>query len=138
MSHKHSQVKPPLNDRVLFVGLRAESFSAEELAPLNMTMEELAVQIERGWEAVEAQGVAGEFFGISKDPDEAEAQLRKRFAEDVFGIALIGGGVRLLPDNTVLLERIVNVLIDVQPEIRLSFNTSPQNALDAIRRWTDR
>ena len=138
MSHKHSQVKPPLNDRVLFVGFRAESLSAEELAPLNLTVEELAVQIERGWAAVEAQGVVGEFFGIGKDPDEAEAQLRKRLAEDAFGIALIGGGVRLLPDYTVLLERIVNVLIDVQPKIRLSFNTSPQNALDAIRRWTDR
>lgn len=65
-------------------------------------------------------------------------QGRKRFAEGTFGVALIGGGVRLLPENTVLFERIVNVLIDLQPGIRLSFNTSPQNALDAIRRWTDR
>lgn len=138
MSHENSLVKSPRNDRVLFVGFPAQSLSPAELAPMNLTVEELAVQIERGWAAVEAQGVVGEFFGISKDPDEAEAQLRKRLAEDDFGIALIGGGVRLLPAYTVLLERIVNVLIDVQPEIRLSFNTSPQNALDAIRRWTDR
>jgi hypothetical protein len=53
-------------------------------------------------------------------------------------VAVIGGGVRLLPQHTILFERIVNVLIDLQPDIRLSFNTSPQNTLEAVRRWLDR
>jgi hypothetical protein len=138
MSHQNSQVKAPVSARVIFIGFLAETMSEAELAPLNMTVAELAVQIERGWGAIQAQGVAGELCGISKDPDEAEAELRRRFAEGTFGVALIGGGVRLLPENTVLLERIVNVLIDLQPDIRISFNTSPQNALDAIRRWLNR
>lgn len=138
MFHKNSQVKSPLSERVLFIGFLPESLTTEELAPLNMTVEEVAAQMERGWAAIQAQGVDGEMCGISKDPDEAEAELRKRFAEGTFGVALIGGGVRLLPDNTLLFERIVNVLIDLQPNIRLSFNTSPQNSLDAIRRWLDR
>jgi hypothetical protein len=137
MSHKHSQVKSPLNDRALFIGILAESFSPEELAPLNMTVEELAEQIERGMAAIRAAGVDGEMCGISKDPDEAEAELRRRFAEGPYGVALIGGGVRMLPEHTVLLERIVNVLVDLQPGIRISFNTSPQNSLDAIRRWLE-
>jgi hypothetical protein len=137
MSHQNSQVKAPVSDRVLFIGFLAETMSEEELAPLNMTVAELAAQIERGWGAIQAEGIAGELCGISKDPDEAEAELRRRFAEGTFGVALVGGGVRLFPENTVLLERIVNVLIDLQPDIRISFNTSPQNALDAIRRWLD-
>jgi hypothetical protein len=137
MSHKNSQVKAPINDRVLFLGFLPETMSAEELAPLNMTVEELTVQFERSWEAIQAQGVAGDMCGISKDPDEAEAELRKRFAEGTFGVALIGGGVRFLPENTVLFERIVNVLIDLQPGIRLSFNNSPQNTLEAVHRWLD-
>jgi hypothetical protein len=138
MSHQNSQVKAPINDQVLFIGFLPEALTTEELAPLKLTVEEVAAQMERGWAAIQAQGVEGEMCGISKDPDEAEAELRKRFTGRSFGSALIGGGVRLLPQNTVLFERIVNVLIDLQPNIRLSFNTSPENALEAIRRWLDR
>ncbi|MFF1880150.1 hypothetical protein ACFVVC_01610 [Pseudarthrobacter sp. NPDC058196] len=112
--------------------------TAEELAPLNMTVAQLAAQMERGWAAIQEQGVAGKMVGISKDPDEVEAELRNQLAERSYGIALIGGGVRLLPENTVLLERIVNVLIDIDPKIRLSFNTGPENTLEAVGRWLNR
>lgn len=135
MSHENSHVKSPLNNQVLFIGFAAEAMSAEELEPLNMTVEQLTTQIDRGWAAIQSQGIEGDLCGISKDADEAEAELRKRFAEHTYGIALIGGGVRLLPENTVLLERILKVLIDLQPNIRVSFNTSPQNAYEAITRW---
>lgn len=138
MSHENSRVKGPPNEHVLFIGIRPEAFTAEDLAPLNMTAEQLDAKIERGWAAVRAEGVVGELCGIGKDPDEAEAEIRERFAERSFGVALIGGGIRLFPENTALFERIVNVLIDLQPGIRLSFNTSPENSLEAIRRWLDR
>jgi len=138
VSHKNSQVKAPLNNRVLSIGILPEGFTPEELARLNLTAEELAAQIERGWAAIQAQGIVGEMLGISRDPDEAEAELRKRFAERPFGVAQIGGGVRMLPQNTVLFERIVNVLIDLQPDIRLSFAMGPENQFEAIQRWLDR
>lgn len=97
MSHKNSQVKALLNDDVLAIGILPESFTPEELAPYQLTVEELAAQIERGWAAVQAAGVVGEVCSVSKDPDEAEAEIRKRFAERTFGLALVGSGVRLLP-----------------------------------------
>lgn len=138
MSHQNSEVAPPPNDHVLFLGFLPEVMTAEELAPLNMTVAQLAAQMERGWAAIQAQGVAGKMVGISKDPDEVEAELRNQVAERRYGIALIGGGVRLLPENTVLFERIVNVLIDIDPKIRLSFNTGPENTLEAVGRWLNR
>ncbi|WIE83710.1 hypothetical protein [Curtobacterium sp. MCPF17_021] len=138
MSHENSSVAAPVNNQVLFIGFAAEAMTDEELAPLGMTVEQLAEQMERGWAAIQAQGVEGVLAGISKDPDEAEAQLRARFAEQSYGVALVGGGVRMLPENTVVLERIVNVLIDLQPGIRISFNTSPQNSYDAVQRWMSR
>ncbi|KQR66015.1 hypothetical protein [Frigoribacterium sp. Leaf172] len=138
MSHRNSSVAAPINNQTLFIGFAAEAMTTEELAPLNMTVEQLSEQIERGWAAIKEQGVEGALCGISRDPDETEAHLRTRFAEQPYGVALIGGGVRMLPENTVLLERVVNVLIDLQPGIRISFNTSPQNAYDAIQRWITR
>jgi hypothetical protein len=137
LSHRNSDVKPPVDERVLFIGIHPDAFGPGELPP-GMTVATLAAQIERGWAAIEAEGITGEWCGIGKDPDDAEAELRRRFAEMPFGLAVIGGGIRLLPENTVLFERIVNVLIDLQPGIRLSFNTSPENSLEALRRWLDR
>ncbi|MFJ9010038.1 hypothetical protein [Streptomyces canus] len=53
-------------------------------------------------------------------------------------MALIGGGIRNVPENTVPFERVVNVLIEFQPNIRLSFNTHPSNSLEALQRRLDR
>lgn len=138
MSHKNSQVKPPPNERVLAIGIRADAFTPDDLPPQFATVEELADQIKRGWADLQAAGIDGEMCEIGMDVDEAEAELRRKFDGRSFGVALIGGGIRNVPENTVLFERIVNVLIDLQPDIRLSFNTHPNNALEALQRWLDR
>ena len=108
MSHENSQVQSPVNDHVLFIGFLPEAMSAEELAPLNMTVEELTAQMERGWAAIQAEGVDGEMCGISKDPDEAEAELREKGLPeaDVQKLAphkVIPGN---RPSNTLVVERI--------------------------------
>jgi hypothetical protein len=126
------------HDDVLVIGIDPHAFTPEEMAPMNMTAEQLAAQIERDWAAIQGEGVVGEMASLSKDPDGAEAEIRKRFAEHSFGVALVGAGVRLLPQHTVLFERIVNVLIDVQPGIRLGFPISPAHIRETIQRRLDR
>lgn len=41
----------------------------------------------------------------------------------------------MVPGHTLLFERIVNVLIEALPGIRLCFNTSPEETIDALKRW---
>jgi hypothetical protein len=130
-------VKPPVNADALFIGIRAEAFGPDDLPP-GMTSEDLAGRIERGQAAIAAAGIEAGHCLIGFDPDEAEAAIREHFASRSYGLALIGGGIRLLPEHTVLFERICNVLIDLQPGIRLSFNTDPENSINALRRWLDR
>ncbi|MFJ4657706.1 hypothetical protein ACIP5Y_41125 [Nocardia sp. NPDC088792] len=72
---------------------------------------------------------------VPTDPDAAEAKLRETLASGSFRVAMIGGGVRLSPENTLLFERVINVLITVVPGIHLCFNTSPTTTIDALRRW---
>ncbi|WP_327750198.1 MULTISPECIES: hypothetical protein [unclassified Streptomyces] len=72
---------------------------------------------------------------IDTSEDRAEAAVRKLLQEHTFGLAMIGGGVRMLPENTLLFERLVNVLSDAAPGIRLCFNTAPDNTVDALKRW---
>lgn len=72
---------------------------------------------------------------VEASPDRAEAAVRERLAEQAFGLAMIGGGVRMLPEHTLLFERLVNVLTEAAPGIRLCFNTSPEGTVEALRRW---
>ncbi len=48
---------------------------------------------------------------------------------------MVGGGVRTLPENTQLFERLLNVLTEAAPGIRLCFNTAPDNTVQALSRW---
>ncbi|MBB4957634.1 hypothetical protein [Micromonospora polyrhachis] len=68
-------------------------------------------------------------------PDEAEARVRECVAAGPFRVAMIGAGVRMAPEHTLLFERLVNVLTESQPGISFCFNTSPEGTIDALRRW---
>jgi hypothetical protein len=138
MSHKNSQVKPPINQRVLGLGIASEQISPDDYPPGVTTLEELVALRERSWAEIQATGIDVEAGWVSLDPDEAEAELRRLFEGRTFGVALIGGGVKNVPEYTVLFERLVNVLIDLQPGIRLSFSAHPMNVREAMQRWLDR
>jgi hypothetical protein len=50
---------------------------------------------------------------------------------------MIGAGVRLAAEHTLLFERLVNVVVELVPGIRWCFNTSPETTIDALRRWVE-
>lgn len=137
MSHKGSQVPGPVNGRTLYVGIHPEAFAPGAI-PEGMTAAELTARIESGWAASVAQGIEGELCLIGVGPDAAEAAIRERFAAGAFGVVLVGAGIRMLPEHTVLFERIVNTVADLGPGVRLSFNTAPEDSVDAVRRWLER
>jgi hypothetical protein len=72
---------------------------------------------------------------VSADPDEAEATVSERVGDNQVGVAMIGAGVRMAPEHTVLFERLVNLLNELVPGIVFCFNTSPETTVDALRRW---
>lgn len=72
---------------------------------------------------------------VPADPDAAEAALRTCAAGGSFRVAMIGAGVRMAPEHTLLFERLVNVVTEIAPGIRFAFNTSPETTIDALRRW---
>jgi hypothetical protein len=41
----------------------------------------------------------------------------------------------MVPEHTLLFERIVNVVLTLSPDIRLCSNTAPDNTIDAPSRW---
>ncbi|WP_181775596.1 hypothetical protein [Amycolatopsis pittospori] len=72
---------------------------------------------------------------VSADPEEAEKTIRETVAADPVGVVMIGAGLRMAPEHTLLFERVVNLLNDLVPGIVFCFNTSPETTIDALRRW---
>jgi hypothetical protein len=71
----------------------------------------------------------------SADPDDAEKKIRESVAARPVQVVVIGAGLRMAEEYTLLFERVVNLLIDLVPGIRFCFNTSPETTIDALRRW---
>ena len=71
---------------------------------------------------------------VSADPDEAEKKIRECVAANPVRVVMIGAGLRMTPEHTVLFERIVNLLNELVPGIVFCFNTSPETTIDALRR----
>ncbi|MER6177481.1 hypothetical protein [Streptosporangium sp. NPDC001681] len=95
----------------------------------------LTARIERGDAALRAAGFDAVSCLIGTDPDAAERTIRERLSEGTFDLAMIGGGVRMAPEHTLLFERLINVLVATAPGIRFCFNTSPETTIDALGRW---
>jgi hypothetical protein len=64
----------------------------------------------------------------------ASAAARAALVRRPVDVVVIGGGVRLDPAQTPVLEALVNVVIEAVPGVRIAFNTSPTDTAEAITR----
>ncbi|MBX9978229.1 MAG: hypothetical protein K2Z76_01505 [Mycobacterium gordonae] len=62
-------------------------------------------------------------------------KARRRLEANRYDAVLIGAGVRLVANNTLLFESIVNAAHITQPGCRFVFNRGAQSTPDDIRRW---
>jgi hypothetical protein len=118
--------------RVLTIGLHPSAFDGQ-LPGLDEPT--IRARSEAGNRAVREAGFDAVACYVDTSPDAAEQTVRECLSRGPYELAMIGAGVRAPLDNAVLLERIVNVLIQSAPGIRLCFNDSPESTVDAIRRW---
>ena len=119
---------------MLSIGIHPRSLDYSRL-PDDFDEAVLTARIERGNAALRDAGFNFVPCLVDSSPDAAEHQIRDRLQETQIGLAMIGGGIRMMPEHTELFERIVNVLHESSPEIRFCFNTAPDNTVDALRRW---
>jgi hypothetical protein len=124
----------PADTRVLSIGIHPRSLDYSTL-PDDFDEAALTDLIERGNAALRDAGFNFVPCLVDSSPDAAEQLIRDHLQSTSFGLAMIGGGIRMMPQHTELFERIVNVLHEVSPGIRLCFNTAPDNTVDALRRW---
>ncbi|MFE6919456.1 hypothetical protein ACFVAV_00270 [Nocardia sp. NPDC057663] len=125
-----AQQKP---QTVLSIGLHPGAVDYSRYPQLDEAT--LTARIAAGETALREAGFDIVSCQLPADPDAAEARLRECVAGGEFRVAMIGAGVRMAPEHTLLFERLINVASELVPGIRFCFNTSPETTIDALRRW---
>ncbi|MEU7039182.1 hypothetical protein ABZ958_36825 [Streptomyces sp. NPDC046237] len=126
----------PKGTKVLSIGLHPRSLDYRKM-PEGVTKESLTARIQAANSALGEAGFDVVTCLVDPDPDTAEAAVAQELGAGPFGLAMIGGGVRMVPEHTLVFERLVNVLTEAAPGIRLCFNSSPETTVDALRRWIE-
>jgi hypothetical protein len=72
---------------------------------------------------------------VPADPDEADKKIRECVAANPVRVVMIGAGLRMAAEHTLLFEQVVNLLNELVPGIIFCFNTSPETTIEALRRW---
>ncbi|CCK25083.1 hypothetical protein BN159_0704 [Streptomyces davaonensis JCM 4913] len=124
----------PRGTKVLSIGLHPSALDYSR-TPEGIDEAVLTARIAEANAALLDAGFDAFLLLIDASADRAEATVRERLKEHTFGLAMIGGGIRMLPEHTLLFERLINVLTEAAPGIRLCFNTTPEDTVEALRRW---
>jgi hypothetical protein len=68
--------------------------------------------------------------------DTAESIVSDTLSREKFDCIMIGAGVRILPQHTVLFEKIINAIHQkAPPSSKICFNTDPTDTVEAVLRW---
>jgi hypothetical protein len=66
----------------------------------------------------------------------AESVVSDTLSREKFDCIMIGAGVRILPQHTVLFEKIINVIHQkAPPSSKICFNIDPGDTVEAVLRW---
>jgi len=67
--------------------------------------------------------------------ETAEAVVQNQLKQKRFDCVLIGAGIRMIPSNFMLFEKLINVVHEHAPQAKLCFNTKPSDTAEAVQRW---
>lgn len=67
--------------------------------------------------------------------ETAGSVVKDLLEQERFDCILIGAGIRMIAGNTILFEKLVNVVHTCAPHARLCFNTKPTDTAEAVQRW---
>ncbi|MGV8107770.1 MAG: hypothetical protein ACP5OH_08375 [Nitrososphaerota archaeon] len=101
-----------------------------------------------GWDANRVKAVAQEennkLTDLGYEPqicfidlgETAESVISDRLSRENFDCIMIGAGVRLVPQHTILFEKLINAVHQkTPPSSKICFNTNPGDSSEAVLRW---
>jgi hypothetical protein len=68
--------------------------------------------------------------------ETAESAVSDTLSREKFDCIMIGAGIRIIPQHTLLFEKIINTIHQkAPPSSKICFNTNPSDTVEAVLRW---
>jgi hypothetical protein len=67
--------------------------------------------------------------------ETAEAVVQSQLKQKRFDCVLIGAGIRTVPSNFLLFEKLINIVHEHAPQAKLCFNHLPSDIAESVKRW---
>jgi hypothetical protein len=122
---------------VVIIGLDPSliDFSSPDFAAFpGLTAEKVLAGITSAEEDLKALGYDEQHCLINFG-QTAEAVFSAEHQKHQFGCIMIGAGVRAVPSNFILFEKLINVVHEHAPNSKICFYTNPSDTLDALQHW---
>ena len=123
--------------QVLIVGLQPEliDFSAPGFAAFpGLDAGKVMAGLNAGVASIQALGHEARLC-LTDFGDTAEDVLREALQARAYDCVMVGAGVRTVPSQLLLFERMINVIHAHAPRARICFNTHPGDTAEAVARW---
>jgi hypothetical protein len=104
-----------------------------------------------GWDANRVKAVAQEANNKLREQgyevqncfvdlgETAESVVSDTLSRENFDCIMIGAGVRMVPQHTVLFEKLMNAVHQkAPPSSKICFNTNPGDIAEAVLRWVNK
>ena len=121
----------------LLIGLNPEliDFSSPDYAAFpGMTAADVMAGLTAAEEGLKALGYDAHHC-LTDFGRTAEAVVTAELQRREFDCIMIGAGVRTVPGNFILFEKLINIVHEHAPGARICFNTKPSDTLEALQRW---
>ena len=137
--HQAAQHDPKSTERksVVIIGLDPWliDFSSPDFSAFpGLTAEKVLAGITSAEEGLKALGYDAQHCLIDFG-QTAEAVVSGVLQQQRFDCILIGAGVRDVPSNFILFEKLVNIIHEQARNAKICFNTNPSDTLEALQRW---
>ena len=102
--------------------------------PPGMTTEKVCAGIKSSEELLTGLGYEVQTC-LTDFGETAEAVVKSQLELKPWDCVLIGAGVRTVPSNFILFEKLVNVVHENAPQAKMCFNQLPADIGESVKRW---
>jgi|SRR5690242_90953 len=125
--------------KILIAGLNVNSDIPSYFRELFGTPDQIQAAITADENRIRAAGVHVTSFQINDvDAEDGLQWIEDKLRSEHFDGIMIGSGLRLVPPQTALFERVVDVCRRVKPEALFMFNSGPGTNWDTLQRNLDK
>ena len=122
--------------RVMVIGLDPTliDFSGPDFAATGMDAKKVLAGLKSSEDELTRLGYSVQMC-LTDFGETAEAVVQSQLNQKQFDCILIGAGIRTIPSNFILFEKLINVVHEHAPQAKLCFNIMPGDTAEAVKRW---